>query len=201
MWYICCCLSWKKSDHLPVRIQIPVGCNLCDAKEIKWKCFDCEILICTKCRNEKHPVNHLSVDIRLIGSQKKANLQHSLCFPVTECSQHGENMSSFCRTCKKLLCSKCIEENLYENHKGHSIIKEDEYKRKLDKLIYEKDRVSKNFKYIKEAKEEIYQKRKVETSNYYKLRKEILSRKKAAKNITIINNDAFKVELNFIGYK
>lgn len=183
------------------RIQVSVCCNLCDAKEIKWKCIDCDILICTKCRNEKHPFDHFSVDIRLIGSLKKANSQNYSDFPVTECSQHGEKVSSFCRTCKKLLCLKCIEENLNANHKRHSIIQKEEYNRKLDIMIYQKDRAFKNLKYIKEAKEEIYQKRKVETSNYYKMRKEILARKKAAKIKSIINTDSFKAELNFINYK
>ncbi|CAG2189143.1 unnamed protein product [Mytilus edulis] len=56
--------------------QIPMLCQLCeDSNEIKWKCLQCDFLLCTKCQKIHNKVKstdqHTIIDIKDIASQKQ----------------------------------------------------------------------------------------------------------------------------------
>ncbi|VDI48442.1 Hypothetical predicted protein [Mytilus galloprovincialis] len=56
--------------------QIPMLCQLCEeSNEIKWKCLQCDFLLCTKCQKIHNKVKstdqHTIIDIKDIASQQQ----------------------------------------------------------------------------------------------------------------------------------
>ncbi|XP_071136376.1 uncharacterized protein [Mytilus edulis] len=55
--------------------QIPVQCQLCEGDpKVKWKCLDCDLLMCSKCKDKIHSKfksekNHRIIDIKDVGQQ------------------------------------------------------------------------------------------------------------------------------------
>ncbi|XP_071150234.1 uncharacterized protein [Mytilus edulis] len=57
--------------------QCPVQCQLCEGNpKVKWKCLDCDLLMCSKCTDKVHSKfksekNHRIIDIKDVGQQSK----------------------------------------------------------------------------------------------------------------------------------
>ena len=93
--------------------QIPVGCEICESlKKIKFKCLNCNLLMCSECCDKVHfriDKDHQITDIKDIGKR----------VPVreTKCENHkGQPCCLFCQTCKTFICLKSIA-RVYKRHK------------------------------------------------------------------------------------
>ncbi|XP_063397268.1 uncharacterized protein LOC134681554 [Mytilus trossulus] len=63
--------------------QCPIQCQLCEVDPmIKWKCLDCDLLMCSKCKDQIHSKfksekEHKIIDIKDVGRQDKTVDQKS----------------------------------------------------------------------------------------------------------------------------
>ncbi|VDI22914.1 Hypothetical predicted protein [Mytilus galloprovincialis] len=123
-------MAFSQSLH---KSQIPINCHLCDIeKNIKWKCLECELLMCDNCKIKRHPriknsINHKVIDIKDIGL-----LSEELDFTNIKCRDHpGQTCCFFCKSCNSLVCPTCES----KVHKKHDLIEiRDAYNIKKDKL-------------------------------------------------------------------
>ncbi|XP_071136935.1 tripartite motif-containing protein 42-like [Mytilus edulis] len=104
--------------------QIPVGCQLCEGgQKIEWKCTDCSLLICDRCKVGVHlriAKDHRIVNIREIGEVEDS--WDSFVFSELKCKDHhNQPCSLYCRTCNKVICLKCIA----KSHNGHTFVDEE----------------------------------------------------------------------------
>ncbi|VDI73086.1 Hypothetical predicted protein [Mytilus galloprovincialis] len=73
------------------RGQAPVTCNLCEnGTKIKWKCLNCDLLMCTKCKEKIHvkfksAKEHTVLDIKQVGLHREV-----LDFSDLKCTEHSE---------------------------------------------------------------------------------------------------------------
>ncbi|XP_063446888.1 probable E3 ubiquitin-protein ligase MID2 [Mytilus trossulus] len=114
--------------------QIPINCQFCETeKVIKWKCIDCELLICDKCKDKIHlkikgGKDHKILDIKEIGSETE-----ELCYANLKCQDHsGQNYCLYCKTCESLVCPVCIAK---VHKKQHDLVEiTEEYNLRIDIL-------------------------------------------------------------------
>ncbi|CAC5389730.1 unnamed protein product [Mytilus coruscus] len=106
--------------------QIPLGCQLCEGStNVKWKCTECELLMCQNCTDKIHPKfkmadMHHVVEIKYDGSKdieifQKANR--------AKCKIHIlQDYCIFCQTCDELVCISCLT----KSHRKHDLQEMDE---------------------------------------------------------------------------
>ncbi|CAG2253482.1 unnamed protein product [Mytilus edulis] len=116
--------------------QIPISCQLCeDSNEIKWKCIQCDFLLCTKCKKlherVKSTYQHTIIDTKDIASHLQQAKDNKV-FRNIPCEIHsGHNCCLFCQTCDKVVCPSCIA----ETHTKHDMIELSEgYKLTVKKI-------------------------------------------------------------------
>ncbi|CAC5418607.1 unnamed protein product [Mytilus coruscus] len=104
--------------------QVPMSCEMCEeSNEIKWKCYQCDFLLCTKCeklhKKVKSVDQHTIIDITQIASHQEHVLS-KLDFSNIPCKIHrGKKCCSFCKSCEQVICLLCIT----KNHNQHDMIK------------------------------------------------------------------------------
>ncbi|CAC5418608.1 unnamed protein product [Mytilus coruscus] len=92
-----------------------------ESNEIKWKCLQCDFLLCTKCQKLHKKVKttnqHAIIDIEEIASHQQ-HIKDKLDNSNIPCRIHsGQNFSLFCKSCKEVVCSLCF----IQNHNKHNI--------------------------------------------------------------------------------
>lgn len=104
--------------------QVPLCCQFCDnINEIKWKCFDCSLLLCDKCKIKLHSKvsfqkEHNIVDIRNVSQIKVSSNENLEKYLTLSCHLHpSKSCCLFCKTCDNLICPVC----LLKNHKDHAL--------------------------------------------------------------------------------
>ncbi|XP_052105877.1 uncharacterized protein LOC127738595 [Mytilus californianus] len=113
--------------------QIPVNCSLCETdRPIKWKCIDCNILMCNHCKELVHSkfknaLEHKAIDIKDIGLHTE-----EIDFTNIKCIQHSlQSCCLFCKTCDFLVCPTCFA----KDHKKHDLTEISEgYNMKIKRL-------------------------------------------------------------------
>ncbi|CAC5408258.1 TRIM36 [Mytilus coruscus] len=101
-------------------------CQFCEiSKEITWKCFNCDLVLCQKCAKQHSKFGgskqHCIINLKQVGTPENVaiiqrfNLKN-LCCPCHE----EEKCSLYCKNCKKPVCSFCVIE---PEHKGHNLDK------------------------------------------------------------------------------
>ncbi|XP_071145871.1 uncharacterized protein [Mytilus edulis] len=103
--------------------QVPVGCEICQGKnKIEFKCLDCNLLMCSGCKDRVHlriAKDHQITDIKDIGKHGK-----HVTFSEIKCETHkGQACCLFCQTCKTFICLKCVA----KVHNGHELVEEEDY--------------------------------------------------------------------------
>ncbi|VDI17078.1 Hypothetical predicted protein [Mytilus galloprovincialis] len=119
-------------------------CQFCEeSPEIKWKCINCELLLCQLCcskihRKSKASLEHEIINIKDIekesftSSVRKVDLENLLC------TKHSKRKCVvYCNECSQPACSKCLT----ETHKMHDYISLDE---RHDEIILEMKELVKN---------------------------------------------------------
>lgn len=133
------------------RGQAPVTCNLCEnGTKIKWKCLNCDLLMCAKCKEKIHvkfksAKEHTVLDIKQVGLHREV-----LDFSDLKCTEHsGQSCVMFCTTCDKLVCTSCISKfhtshGLVDINEGYNIkmekIKNEQKKQRKKSMNYRKDK-------------------------------------------------------------
>ncbi|XP_052081472.1 uncharacterized protein LOC127719380 [Mytilus californianus] len=101
--------------------QIPKPCELCETDtNIKWKCVQCNTLMCEKCKKihlkVQTSITHDIVDVK--GSEAKKEQEHTIITDNIPCQIHKKKLNCmFCRTCDRLVCPDCIT----ASHKKHDL--------------------------------------------------------------------------------
>ncbi|VDI48441.1 tripartite motif-containing protein 71 [Mytilus galloprovincialis] len=111
------------------RAQVPLSCQLCEeSNQIKWKCYQCDFLLCTKCQKLHKKVKsndqHTIINIKDIARQQAKD--------DIPCEIHsGQNCDLFCQTCYEVVCPLCIA---HTHGKHHMIELAEGYKLTINKL-------------------------------------------------------------------
>ena len=111
--------------------QIPLMCQLCEESiQIKWKCLQCNFLLCTKCKNIHKKVKssdeHNIVDIKDTALYQHSSEPDPDCGHI-KCKNHeGQNCCLFCKECEEVVCPLCIAKthnkyNMTEIKEGYKI--------------------------------------------------------------------------------
>ncbi|CAC5408260.1 unnamed protein product [Mytilus coruscus] len=133
-------------SQLPHDAQIPVGCGLCEGRNrIQWKCIDCSLLMCTRCKDVVHPkfknaTSHKVVDIKELGSDESKGKVN---FQDRKCKEHTTQICGFyCKDCKQFICGKCIT----NAHRGHDAVDDEEYENEMIMLLASQKEAERKFK-------------------------------------------------------
>ncbi|XP_076098503.1 uncharacterized protein LOC143068382 [Mytilus galloprovincialis] len=153
-------------------MQAPITCQLCEeSREIKWKCLQCNFLMCSRCKKIHQKVKssdqHKIIDIKDIAEFQQHSSDPD--FNTIECGVHaGQIYCLFCQTCEEVVCPSCIAKT-HNEHKM-TVINEaynlamksikcinSEVKQKLSEIVTTKSKLgaiksSENLKYAKEKK-------------------------------------------------
>ncbi|CAC5374364.1 unnamed protein product [Mytilus coruscus] len=110
-------------------IQVSIFCTVCGTrKNLKYRCMECNIITCEKCKdihsispsNSSHTI--LSFDSIITNNCTEYEIRKM------HCKKHNtKKYSSFCQTCKFLICEYCFT----ESHSYHRSID-------IDKFVHEK---------------------------------------------------------------
>lgn len=61
--------------------QTPIGCQLCETgNKIEWKCIQCSLLICSRCKDKIHPkfkgaIDHEILNIKEVQQETRVDLK------------------------------------------------------------------------------------------------------------------------------
>ncbi|XP_052065085.1 uncharacterized protein LOC127704890 [Mytilus californianus] len=118
-------MAFKQST---LKAQIPIGCQFCEGEtKIEWKCLDCSLLMCTRCKEKVHlkiksASDHRIINIKDVGFCQESKEHFKL--SDIKCQEHaGQVCCLFCQTCKQFICLKCLT----KFHRGHEVLEEEEY--------------------------------------------------------------------------
>lgn len=159
-------------------IQTPINCQLCETEKlIKWKCFDCDLLICDKCKDKIHlkikgVQEHRILDIKDIGDQPE-----ELDFTNLKCQEHsGNNNCLFCKTCDVLVCPVCIA----KLHKMHDLVEiREEYTFRINRLRQDQGKVQRYTIKLDTDLNNLKQMKTTDHLKYSKIKEDILAQEKS----------------------
>ncbi|XP_063434238.1 uncharacterized protein LOC134715753 [Mytilus trossulus] len=103
--------------------QVPMLCQMCEeSQDIKWKCLQCDFLLCTKCqklhKKVKSTDQHIIIDIKDISSHQQ-QIKDKLDLSNIQCGIHSEhNCFLFCQSCEVVVCPLCIT----QIHNKHTMV-------------------------------------------------------------------------------
>ncbi|XP_063431458.1 uncharacterized protein LOC134714145 [Mytilus trossulus] len=160
--------------------QIPVSCGLCETdRPIKWKCLDCDLLLCNYCKEKVHlrvktANNHRIIDLKDIGLYKE-----ELDFTNIPCQYHARQYAClYCKTCDTLVCPTCVS----KVHKKHDLIDIQEgYDMKKDKLEKGQTKIQRHRREIASQKDQLNKLLSAESTKYNQVKEDVLEHKKSVK--------------------
>jgi len=167
--------------------QIPIACQICENDtKIKWKCLDCNHLMCQNCKDKIHPKfanNHTVIDIKEVGLHTEAK---KLNFRNIQCKQHiGHVCCLFCKNCDHLVCPTCVS----KAHNKHDLVEiKKGYEMKVDRLKKGLMKFEKDKKLLTEEMGELDGKIISENSKFVEVNQNILTQEAAA--IEIVKQNA-----------
>ncbi|XP_071161633.1 uncharacterized protein [Mytilus edulis] len=125
------------------KAQIPLPCELCEIEtKIQWKCTDCDLLMCDKCKNKVHSKfkkakDHTIITIKEVGIRGMESGQ-KIDFSDIPCKDHsGQVCCLFCKTCDHLVCPSGVTK-LHKKHELVEIEKAFKMKKEVMKIREEK---------------------------------------------------------------
>ncbi|XP_071131495.1 uncharacterized protein [Mytilus edulis] len=165
-----------------IKAQDIISCNLCESEtKLKWKCLDCDLLMCNKCCDKVHPKfknakDHTVVDIKQVGVSGGVR---NLDFTNIKCKVHtSQSCCIFCSNCDKLACPICIT----KGHPGHTFIEiKEAYETKVERLKNQKGKLEMNEKKLDEGEKTLDQITVRENSNCQKTIQDIQHQREALK--------------------
>ncbi|XP_052078460.1 heat shock 70 kDa protein 12A-like [Mytilus californianus] len=133
------------SKSLP-KGQVQIPCELCEVCfQIQWKCLDCKLFMCSKCKERIHPKikladKHKIVTLKDITSD---DLEAKPDLTSISCIVHdGKLCCLYCKDCEDAICSLCVTKthtthNMIELSEGYNmcIEKNKSYSEMINKTI------------------------------------------------------------------
>ncbi|VDI03904.1 uncharacterized protein LOC143044391 [Mytilus galloprovincialis] len=164
------------------KAQDIIACNLCESDtKLKWKCLDCDLLMCNKCCDKVHPKfknakDHTIVDIKQVGVSGGVRHQD---FTNIKCKIHTTQYCCiFCSSCDKPACPSCIT----KGHAGHTFIEiKEAYEMKVEWLKNRKRKLKMNETRLGEGDNTLDQILVRESSNCQKTLQDIQHQRDALK--------------------
>ncbi|VDH92424.1 Hypothetical predicted protein [Mytilus galloprovincialis] len=100
--------------------QVPVSCSLCEEDtRIKWKCLNCDMLMCDKCKEKIHVKFKFAKDHKVVTIEEVGLHKDEIDLSNISCQTHaGQTCVLFCKSCVYLVCPLCIS----ETHNGHGLV-------------------------------------------------------------------------------
>ena len=175
--------------------QIPIVCQICENDtKIKWKCLDCNHLMCQNCKDKIHPKfanNHTVIDIKEVGLHTEVK---QLDFRNIQCKQHiGHVCCLFCKHCDHLVCPSCVS----KAHNKHDLMEIKEgYEMKVDRLKKGLPKLEKDKKLLTEEMGGLDGKIISENSKFVEVNQNILTQEAAATEIVKLNAYKLMSELD-----
>ena len=163
------------------RGQAPATCNFCEKEtKIKWKCINCDVFMCAKCKDKIHAKlknnkDHKVIDIKEVGLKLETPD-----FSDLKCESHrDQSCVLFCTTCQMLVCTSCIT----KFHNGHGFVEIIEgYELNMEKIRNEHKKAMEIIDELTKGKREMSHIRKKDTEKYKELKKKIEAREIYLKN-------------------
>lgn len=102
------------------KLQAPVSCKLCETeKKINWKCYECDLLMCDRCKEKIHPNIRNARDHKVLNTREIGEHSTELDFSRIKCEEHsGQYGCLFCKTCDNVVCPVCVS----KIHNGHELV-------------------------------------------------------------------------------
>ncbi|XP_052062936.1 uncharacterized protein LOC127702676 [Mytilus californianus] len=179
-------MATSKSINLG-EAQILCVCHLCeDEKQIIWKCLECSLLMCDKCKRKVH-VKFNTADehnvIKVTNIGKDCSFQPNL---FVLCDEHPEQkICIFCKKCNQLVCPVCLSEK-HNDHFFESL--KVAYEEKFQSLKYFQDKLKEDLAFHSICEKELSDRTKSNRCFYENVKKTILEQeerfKKAIENET-----------------
>ncbi|XP_076079700.1 uncharacterized protein LOC143049842 [Mytilus galloprovincialis] len=176
------------------RGQVPVSCNLCEENtRIEWKCLNCDMLMCDKCKEKIHVKFKFAKDHKVVSIQEVGLHAEEVDFSSISCLKHlKQNCFMFCKSCDCLVCPLCIS----ETHNGHGLVAIREgYEMHTNKLKAGQKNIRTKIKELKKRKEEV---KDIETREHARLDntlKKIETQKNVLKNEVDQHGEKLKSEI------
>jgi len=169
------------SSHSIGKGQTALVCQLCENDpKLKWKCLDCGLLMCQRCRDKVHPKfplaqDHIIIDIKDIHQHQS---EPKLEFTQLKCGVHtGQKSCLYCNTCDELVCPLCIAKT---HNKQHDLIEISEgYQIRAEKIRNGQKNIDQKIQLQIRGEEDLGKIKLQEHTNFKKTRKEILDFEKA----------------------
>ncbi|XP_071161346.1 uncharacterized protein [Mytilus edulis] len=152
--------------------QVPVFCSLCEENtEIKWKCLNCDMLMCDKCKEKIHVKFKFAKDHKVVSIEEVGLHKDEIDFSNISCNKHPlQSCVMFCKSCIHLVCPLCIS----ETHNGHGLVTIREgYEILIGKLNTRGKIMGTNINELEKRKEEVKDVDRTELSNFEKTMKKI----------------------------
>ncbi|XP_063446863.1 E3 ubiquitin-protein ligase TRIM71-like [Mytilus trossulus] len=151
--------------------QIHIDCQLCQGRNtIQWKCVNCQFLMCTSCKDNIHlriTKDHHIININDIG---ELDFGQSFNFRDVHCIEHSEQVCcSYCRTCKKVVCVKCV----MKVHNGHEFVDEEDFLSKKEILWEGQNKVKKKLDELCKVESKMKEIKEIEESAYIKAKQDM----------------------------
>lgn len=144
-------MSFSKALH---QGQALASCHLCENEtKINWKCLDCDVLMCDKCKNKIHVKLKCAKDHKVIAIKEVGLHRKELDFSNLKCTEHDrQSCVMFCTTCDKSVCTSCIS----KIHKGHGFIEITEaYEIKIEKFKNEQEKAKEKVQGLMKRQQEL----------------------------------------------
>ena len=102
------------------KLQAPVSCKLCETEtKINWKCYECDLLMCDRCKEKIHPNIRNARDHKVLNIREVGEHSTELDFSSIKCEEHsGQYSCLFCKKCDNLVCPVCVS----KIHNGHELV-------------------------------------------------------------------------------
>lgn len=157
-------------------------CKLCECvTDIKWKCLQCDIVMCEKCKLRIHPniknaKDHKVMDIKEVAAQHSSKLD----FRNIKCAEHlGQVCNRYCLSCDRIVCPLCTS----KTHNRHALLEIGEgYEIQVEKLKNKQKKIRSNMEILGQRKVQLIDTVKMENSKYRETKKKIHSQNVVLKN-------------------
>lgn len=177
--------------------QTALLCQLCENEpKIKWKCLQCSLMMCHRCREKVHSKFksaeiHKIIDLKDVG---KLRYDEEVDFAQFKCDEHsGQPCCLFCEGCKIMICPSCVA----GIHKKHDLVEmQVEIQRKVENV---QNRIKLNESKLKKLQDGETKLRGIYTTEqeYYKnMDAKISEQEKHILNILQNHTRSLKDELN-----
>ncbi|XP_063402663.1 uncharacterized protein LOC134686805 [Mytilus trossulus] len=152
--------------------QVPVSCSLCEENtRIEWKCLNCDMLMCDKCKEKIHVKFKFAKDHKVVSIAEVGLHKDEIDFSNISCSKHPvQSCVMFCKSCIYLVCPLCIS----ETHNGHGLVTIREgYEILIGKLKTRGKNMGTNINELEKRKEEVKDVNQTELSKFENTMKKI----------------------------